>query len=238
MMAEYYDNNEDNNNNVPDMVAPISDMESMSTEHENNDNSKDVSDMMDKYNNNDDNNNGMEMSMSTEHESNDNSKVSDIMDNISGGDPKKIDLNNAHSSTHLDDIVINTECNDNDELVADTDEDERWRRRRIVSLYIITITILYADLNLVAPNLSIIADEFGMTDDERDVKLGGLLALGFFLVGAPVSYIVGWLADSRNRSPLFAATVFVGELACLCTTFVKGYWQLYICRCVVWLGLF
>lgn len=235
MMAEYYDNNEDNNNNVPDMVAPISDMESMSTEHENNDNSKDVSDMMDKYNNNDDNNNGMEMSMSTEHESNDNSKVSD---NISGGDPKKIDLNNAHSSTHLDDIVINTECNDNDELVADTDEDERWRRRRIVSLYIITITILYADLNLVAPNLSIIADEFGMTDDERDVKLGGLLALGFFLVGAPVSYIVGWLADSRNRSPLFAATVFVGELACLCTTFVKGYWQLYICRCVVWLGLF
>ena len=229
-MAEYYYNNEDSNNNVPDMVASISEsgMEA-STEHENNDHSKDaVSDMMDKYNND------MEMSMSTEHESNDNSKV---CDNISGGDPKKIDLD-AHISTHFDDIVINTECNDNDEMVADTDEDERWRRRRIVSLYILTITILYADLNLVAPNLSIIADEFGMTDDERDVKLGGLLALGFFLVGAPVSYIVGWLADSRNRSPLFAATVFVGELACLCTTFVKGYWQLYICRCVVWLVYF
>ena len=88
------------------MVASISEsgMEA-STEHENNDHSKDaVSDMMDKYNND------MEMSMSTEHESNDNSKVSD---NISGGDPKKIDLD-AHISTHFDCIVINTECNDND----------------------------------------------------------------------------------------------------------------------------
>jgi len=62
------------------------------------------------------------------------------------------------------------------------------------------------------------------------VKLGGLIALGFFFVGAPVSYIIGWLADSINRTPLFAATVFVGELGCLMVYFVKTYQQLYACR--------
>jgi len=86
------------------------------------------------------------------------------------------------------------------------------------------------DMNLMAPNLSIIAEEFGMDDDERDVKLGGLIALGFFFVGAPVSFLVGWLADSINRSPLFAATVFVGELGCLGAAFANSYPQLYVCR--------
>ncbi|KAK1744136.1 MFS transporter [Skeletonema marinoi] len=40
-------------------------------------------------------------------------------------------------------------------------------------------------MNLMAPNLSTIAEEFGMDDDERDMKLGGMVALGFFFVGAP-----------------------------------------------------
>lgn len=76
----------------------------------------------------------------------------------------------------------------------------------------------------------LVADEFGFDDDERDVKLGGLIALGFFFVGAPVSFVVGWLADSINRSPLYSATVFVGEIGCLMTAFVKTYPALYACR--------
>jgi MFS family permease len=104
------------------------------------------------------------------------------------------------------------------------------QRGRIVSLYFVTITILFMDMNLMAPNLSTIAEEFGMDDDERDVKLGGMIALGFFFVGAPVSFLVGWLADSINRSPLFAVTVFVGELGCLGAAFVTSYPQLYVCR--------
>ncbi|KAL7524450.1 hypothetical protein ACHAXR_000578 [Thalassiosira sp. AJA248-18] len=107
---------------------------------------------------------------------------------------------------------------------------ERLRRIWIVALYLITISVLFADMNLLAPNLSTIADEFGMDEDERDIKLGGLIALGFFFVGAPVSFMVGWLADSINRSPLFAVTVFFGELGCLMSVFVQSYWQLYICR--------
>lgn len=134
-----------------------------------------------------------------------------------------------HISTHVDEIISTS--TPADDIIAESPE-EKWRRRKIVALYLITITILFADMNLLAPNLSTIADEFGMDDDERDVKLGGMIALGFFFVGAPVSFAIGWLADSVDRSPLFAATVFVGELGCFFTTFVRAYWQLYVCRLV------
>ena len=49
------------------------------------------------------------------------------------------------NSIHLDG-VIGTSYND------------RWRQIRVVTLYLITITILFADMNLLAPNLSIIAE--------------------------------------------------------------------------------
>ncbi len=132
-----------------------------------------------------------------------------------------------NKTSHVDDVISTSAGGDTAE---DESSSEKWKRRKIVTLYFITISILYADMSLLAPNLSIIADEFGMDDDARDVYLGGLIALGFFFVGAPVSFLVGWLADSMNRSPLFAATVFVGELGCLLTTFVQNYWQLYVCR--------
>lgn len=75
-----------------------------------------------------------------------------------------------------------------------------------------------------------IAEEFGFDDDERDIKLGGMIALGFFFIGAPASYVIGWLADSMNRTPLFAATVFIGEIGCMMVYFVQTYQQLYVCR--------
>jgi MFS family permease len=75
-----------------------------------------------------------------------------------------------------------------------------------------------------------IAEEFGFDENERDVKLGGMIALGFFFVGAPVSYIIGWLADCIDRTPLFAVTVFIGELGCFLVYFVQTYQQLYACR--------
>ena len=82
----------------------------------------------------------------------------------------------------------------------------------------------------MAPNLSAIAQEFGFDDDERDVKLGGVIALCFFLVGTPVALLIGWLADFCNRSPLYAITVFLGEAACLGTYFVTTYQQLVVTR--------
>ena len=64
-----------------------------------------------------------------------------------------------------------------------------------VTLLLICAAFLFADTNLVAPNLSAIATEFNMTNIERDLYLGGYLGLGFFLLGAPASFLVGFLTD-------------------------------------------
>jgi len=43
----------------------------------------------------------------------------------------------------------------------------------------------------IAPNLTQIAREFNFTDVEKDRKLGGDLAIGFFVVGGIVAIVVG-----------------------------------------------
>jgi MFS family permease len=67
----------------------------------------------------------------------------------------------------------------------------------------ITVFFLFADQNLLAPNLSAIAKDFEFTDSERDEKLGGYIAFGFFVVGGPVALLVGYFTDTVNRCLLF-----------------------------------
>ena len=51
----------------------------------------------------------------------------------------------------------------------------------------LVVLILAADHTLISPNLSMIANEFEFDSLERDVRLGGRVALAFFLVGARAS---------------------------------------------------
>tara|TARA_B100000683_G_scaffold113871_1_gene112001 strand:- start:47 stop:271 length:225 start_codon:yes stop_codon:yes gene_type:complete len=55
--------------------------------------------------------------------------------------------------------------------------------------------LLQSDQNLLAPHLSAVAHEFGMNDIQRDEKLGGELAMGLFLLGAPAALAIGACAD-------------------------------------------
>jgi MFS family permease len=84
----------------------------------------------------------------------------------------------------------------------------------------------------MSPNLTAIAEDFGLDDEQRDRKLGGDISLAFFLLGAPASFLIGFLADTMNRAKLFGWTVAIGEMACLSTYFVQTYAQLYICRAI------
>jgi len=106
------------------------------------------------------------------------------------------------------------------------------KRNWAIALFAITTLLLFSDQNLMAPNLTEMAIEFGFNHEERDRKLGGEISLAFFLLGAPASIVIGYLADSSNRSVVFAWTVFVGEGACFLTYFVNTYQQLYICRAI------
>jgi len=108
------------------------------------------------------------------------------------------------------------------------------RRSRLwtTAIFSLTTVLLFADQNLMSPNLTSIARDFGFNDEERDRKLGGDIAFAFFLVGAPAAFVVGCLGDSFNRTRLFAWTVGIGEGACLLTFFCTSYKQLYISRAV------
>ena len=104
------------------------------------------------------------------------------------------------------------------------------RRWYAVALLTLTSAFLYADQNLLSPNLSAVAAEFGLDDAEKDVYLGGYLQLAFFCVGAPASLLIGWLADKTPRVRLLAVVVAIGEGPCLATYWVKTYWQLFAAR--------
>jgi MFS family permease len=105
------------------------------------------------------------------------------------------------------------------------------------ALLSITVFFLFADQNLLAPNLSVIAKEFGFDSHERDEKLGGYIAFGFFIVGGPVALLVGYFTDFFNRCMLFGIVVVMGASASLSTYWVKTYPQLLACRIFTGIGI-
>lgn len=109
---------------------------------------------------------------------------------------------------------------------AKTEEERQWA----IKVFSLTTILLFADQNLMSPNLTAMAEEYGFDDEERDTKLGGHIALAFYILGAPAALVVGVLADQFNRSCLFAWTVGIGEGACFLTFFTRTYWGLYVCR--------
>ncbi|GMH92604.1 hypothetical protein TrST_g170 [Triparma strigata] len=98
------------------------------------------------------------------------------------------------------------------------------------AVYAGSTIFLFADQNLLSPNLSIVAEEFGFDDEERDRKLGGYVALAFFTLGCPISFLVGYLADRHRRIPLFALIIVLGEGACFFTYFTTTYTGLLVTR--------
>ena len=79
--------------------------------------------------------------------------------------------------------------------------------------------------------IRIAADEFGFDDEEKDRKLGGDIALAFFLLGAPASFVIGCMADTTSqRNMLFGVTVLIGEGACALTYFTTTYEGLFVTR--------
>ena len=99
------------------------------------------------------------------------------------------------------------------------------------------VLCLFADQNLMAPNLSAIARDLGLDPVERDVKLGGDISLVFWLLGGTVSLAVGALTDRLPRRRLFAAVLLIGELPCLLTAFAATYEQLFWLRALTGLGV-
>ena len=61
-----------------------------------------------------------------------------------------------------------------------------------LAILLLTTMVMFADQNLMSPNLSEIAKDFGIPEDQKDARLGGDVAIAFFVVGAPFAIVAGW----------------------------------------------
>ena len=64
---------------------------------------------------------------------------------------------------------------------------------------------------MLSPVLSNIAKEFGYSNHERDLYLGGYMSLSFSVISLPLSLAVGILADFYDRKKMLYMTVFTGN---------------------------
>ena len=97
--------------------------------------------------------------------------------------------------------------------------------------------LLQSDQNLLAPHLSTVAHEFGMNDIQRDEKLGGELAMGLFLLGAPAALAIGACADRYPRKLLLVLILLVGGAASLGTALARSYADLFWMRALTGVSL-
>ncbi len=96
---------------------------------------------------------------------------------------------------------------------------------------------IFSDQNLMAPNLTQIAHDFGFSDIQRDVKLGGQISLVFWVLGALVTLGIGYFTDMVSRKQLFVATAIIGEIPCLLSGFAQTYTQLFWLRALTGIGI-
>lgn len=96
---------------------------------------------------------------------------------------------------------------------------------------------LFADQNLMAPNLTQIANDFGFSPNERDVKLGGNISFVFWILGGLVTLGIGYLTDLVSRKTLFIITIIIGEIPCVLTGFAQNYSQLFWLRALTGIAI-
>ena len=115
----------------------------------------------------------------------------------------------------------------------------RLENRDYISLSLLFILsfFLFADQNLMGPNLSQIADDFGFNKIERDFKLGGEISLVFWLIGGFFTLFFGYFTDIVSRKKLLIISMLFGEIPCFLTGFVETYQQFFWLRALTGIGI-
>ena len=110
-------------------------------------------------------------------------------------------------------------------------------KRIFITLQIGLISFfMFADQNLMGPNLTLIAEDFDITD-VKDQYLGGLIPLVFWILGGSVALLIGYCTDLMSRKYLFALIVFIGEIPCLLSGFADTYTEFFIMRVLTGIGI-
>ena len=119
------------------------------------------------------------------------------------------------------------------------EEKSYFGKKELYSVILLAVIsfFLFADQNLMAPNLTQIGNEFGFTPEERDVKLGGQISLVFWVFGGLITLGVGYLTDLISRKTLFITVIVLGEIPCLMTGFAQNYEQLFWLRALTGIAI-
>lgn len=97
---------------------------------------------------------------------------------------------------------------------------------------------LFADQNLIAPNLKNIANSIGIQDEkEIDVYIGGVVPALFFILGGIVSLSIGYFSEKYPRKLLLIITVLLGEIPCFLTGLANSFPEFLIYRTLCGFGL-
>ena len=91
---------------------------------------------------------------------------------------------------------------------------------------------IWSPQNLLAPNLTQAAYDFGYHDtQQRDLKLGSNLALATSILSLPFSALIGFASDVvSSRRVLISITTIVGGMAAIGTGMSSNYAQLILAR--------
>ncbi len=111
---------------------------------------------------------------------------------------------------------------------GETKIEGKWKKWWFLFILWGMTSLIYADPRLLAPNLSDAARDFGMTDSERDLYLGGYLQAALFIIGGGTALVIGHMADQLNKRVLYAAIVLVGQAGAAMTIMVSEFWQLFL----------
>lgn len=91
---------------------------------------------------------------------------------------------------------------------------------------------IWSPNNAMAPNLSQMAEFFGMSQAERDLYLGSYCALALGVFSLPLSALLGFMTDFYSRKHLFVCCVIGGSLASAWTGWSKTFSSLFWARLV------
>lgn len=108
----------------------------------------------------------------------------------------------------------------------------------IVAL-IVCVSLIHSEQNLLAPNMSAVAQSFHLNAAEKDEWLGGGLAVALFMVGGPAAMFVGAGADSAKyqRTSLLVLVLLLGTAGCAGSAAALTYSQLFWARALTGVSL-
>mmetsp|Transcript_30688 Transcript_30688/g.66932 ORF Transcript_30688/g.66932 Transcript_30688/m.66932 type:complete len:611 (+) Transcript_30688:168-2000(+) len=106
-----------------------------------------------------------------------------------------------------------------------------------INLVLVSLGFMYSVHNLIAPNMTAIAQLFHFNNFQRDAYIGGELTLFFYCPGVLGALFAGILSGMVDRRLLLAALALVTSIACLFTTRVGTFDQLLWARAVTGFGV-